>query len=205
MAQVVAEKGYAEVSVADVVRAAGVSRATFYELFADKEACFLYGFQKLSAAHQKTLQAELDRELPLPERLLAAITAYIKRIDVDRVLARAFIAEAEGATPRSRLAMLDAQGRLHLALRQWLQAVCAHHPEVAVRSDADVSLVMTGLIGHVMGKVRRDEGFSPADVQSVLRFVLAGLGLYGWARHVELGMAADRESIAHACPVSDGG
>ena len=38
--RVVAEKGYAAATVADVVRAARVSRGTFYELFASKEACF---------------------------------------------------------------------------------------------------------------------------------------------------------------------
>ena len=44
MAQVVAEKGYAATTVADVVERAGVSRRTFYEQFADKEACFLAAY-----------------------------------------------------------------------------------------------------------------------------------------------------------------
>jgi AcrR family transcriptional regulator len=37
----VADKGYGPATVADVVERAGVSRRTFYEQFADKEACFL--------------------------------------------------------------------------------------------------------------------------------------------------------------------
>ena len=41
MAGVVADKGYARVAVADVIDHAGVSRKTFYEHFANKEACFL--------------------------------------------------------------------------------------------------------------------------------------------------------------------
>ena len=41
MARAVAAKGYAKVTVADVVALAGVSRRTFYEHFADKEQCFL--------------------------------------------------------------------------------------------------------------------------------------------------------------------
>jgi AcrR family transcriptional regulator len=44
MAQVVAEKGYPAATVADVVERAGVSRRTFYEQFADKEACFLAAY-----------------------------------------------------------------------------------------------------------------------------------------------------------------
>ena len=44
MAQVVAERGYPATTVADVVERAGVSRRTFYEQFADKEACFLAAY-----------------------------------------------------------------------------------------------------------------------------------------------------------------
>jgi AcrR family transcriptional regulator len=44
VAQVVAEKGYAMATVADIVERANVSRTTFYKHFADKEACFLAAF-----------------------------------------------------------------------------------------------------------------------------------------------------------------
>ena len=41
LADAIAEKGYAAATIADVVRHARVSKRTFYEHFADKEACFL--------------------------------------------------------------------------------------------------------------------------------------------------------------------
>jgi AcrR family transcriptional regulator len=44
IAQVVADKGYAAATVADIVDRASVSRTTFYEQFPDKEACFLAAF-----------------------------------------------------------------------------------------------------------------------------------------------------------------
>jgi AcrR family transcriptional regulator len=44
VAQVVAEKGYAATTVADIVDRASVSRSTFYEQFPDKESCFLAMF-----------------------------------------------------------------------------------------------------------------------------------------------------------------
>jgi AcrR family transcriptional regulator len=40
MAESCAEKGYGATTITDIVRTAGVSRATFYELFRDKEECF---------------------------------------------------------------------------------------------------------------------------------------------------------------------
>src|SRR5687768_6636573 len=44
MAEAVAAKGYARVAVADVIALAGVSRKTFYEHFANKDACLLAAF-----------------------------------------------------------------------------------------------------------------------------------------------------------------
>src|ERR1700686_4466292 len=41
MARVVAERGYASTTIAEVVKAAGISRRTFYEQFQDKEDCFV--------------------------------------------------------------------------------------------------------------------------------------------------------------------
>lgn len=46
IAQVVAEKGYAVATVADVVDRASVSRSTFYDQFPDKETCFLAAFNE---------------------------------------------------------------------------------------------------------------------------------------------------------------
>ena len=45
MAEVMADKGYARTSVADVLRVAHVSRETFYEQFASKEDCFMSAFE----------------------------------------------------------------------------------------------------------------------------------------------------------------
>jgi len=48
MAEASAERGYADVSVTDVVKRAGVSSVTFYELFADKRDCMLAAHRQLS-------------------------------------------------------------------------------------------------------------------------------------------------------------
>jgi AcrR family transcriptional regulator len=44
---VVAEKGYAEATVADILEHSGVSRKTFYDLFTNKEDCFLSAYDRL--------------------------------------------------------------------------------------------------------------------------------------------------------------
>jgi AcrR family transcriptional regulator len=47
--EVVVEAGYAGMSMARVTRRAGVSREVFYELFEDREDCFLAAFDEASA------------------------------------------------------------------------------------------------------------------------------------------------------------
>jgi AcrR family transcriptional regulator len=53
MAEVCAERGYAQASVADVAKRAGVSSLTFYKQFADKRDCML-------AAHRQLLERLLE-------------------------------------------------------------------------------------------------------------------------------------------------
>src|ERR1700694_5830109 len=61
---VVADKGYAATRVADIVARAGVSLATFYQQFRDKDDCFLAaymaGSKRLFAAVETTGQGEPD-------------------------------------------------------------------------------------------------------------------------------------------------
>ncbi len=57
MAETCAEKGYAELAVADVVRGAGVSTATFYKQFDSKRDCMLAAHAELGGR----LLEEIDR------------------------------------------------------------------------------------------------------------------------------------------------
>lgn len=72
MAEVCAEKGYAECSVADVVKRAGVSSVTFYEQFADKRDCLLAAHRQLlggcsrRSTRQAPGQATKRRRPPAP-------------------------------------------------------------------------------------------------------------------------------------------
>jgi AcrR family transcriptional regulator len=65
IAQVVAERGYAAATVADIVDRASVSRSTFYEQFPDKEACFIAAFDygvEFVLGEMERAWAELDTD-----------------------------------------------------------------------------------------------------------------------------------------------
>lgn len=181
-AHVVAEKGYAAATVADIIGRAGVSRATFYELYSDKEDCFLSCFTGLARTHNQVVADVLKGPGPLPQRLVAGIRAYLRRVDADHWYARAFVAEAEGASPRIREAFEHAKDEMDRALRAWFREVLEAHPEVPPADAATRELLRAGLSGFVIGRVRAGSAALEPQTPALAAFVFATLGLYGWAR-----------------------
>ena len=103
MARAVAAKGYAKVTVTDVVSLAGVSRSTFYEHFEDREECFLATFE---AAAQGLAMDIADTLLSLEStewdvRVRAGIERYTQVLAANPDAARALIIDGFGAGPRS--------------------------------------------------------------------------------------------------------
>lgn len=96
MAALCAAEGYAEVSVAAVVDRAGVSRATFYELFRDKEECFVAtmeeGLRRLMAAVMPSVYRGV--QLEWPERVAVVIEALLNYLAADPDYSQTAMVEA---------------------------------------------------------------------------------------------------------------
>ncbi len=96
----VAERGYAGATIDDVVRRAGVSKATFYEHFADKQDCFLAAYE---AASEELLgrvrEAHASADDDWLERTRAGIHAYLRWLAADPALARVYLVEVAAAGP----------------------------------------------------------------------------------------------------------
>jgi AcrR family transcriptional regulator len=108
LATVSAAKGYADVTVKDIIDHAGVSRRTFYDLFADKEQCFLAAYHEIV----ERLFVAVDRaygaaEQPWPTRLAAALHALVENYASEPDLARLAMVDVLAAGPRA-LARRDA-------------------------------------------------------------------------------------------------
>ena len=100
MAEVVAEQGYGETSVADVIARAGVSRRTFYELFTGREDCFLAAFDVAVDELIAAIAAAVDAAGPAPLDAAAAGTAcYLWWLENRPAHARTFLIEVLGAGP----------------------------------------------------------------------------------------------------------
>jgi AcrR family transcriptional regulator len=100
-AAAIAKQGYRKTSVADIVKAARIARARFYENFSSKEDCFF-------AIHDQSSAAALDRvaaacreaaELEFPERVRLGLEALVGHLAAEPLLARAIIVEGPAVGP----------------------------------------------------------------------------------------------------------
>jgi AcrR family transcriptional regulator len=102
VAEAVAAKGFANISVADVISRAGVSRETFYEQFADKEQCFLEALDAGAGGLLEILQAALSLPAPDPiARMERVLSAYFEALAAEPDWTKAFLVDAYGAGPRA--------------------------------------------------------------------------------------------------------
>lgn len=102
MADVVAAVGYEDASVERVLVQAGVSRRTFYELFNDREDCFLATYDAaMGQAFLIVTDAYLDCTTP-ERRIEAALAAFLRFCAEEPQLARLCVVEVFAAGARAR-------------------------------------------------------------------------------------------------------
>jgi AcrR family transcriptional regulator len=158
MVEIVARTGYPDTRVADVVRCAGVSRATFYQLFENKEACLL------------AAQAELGR------RVGVEVEAAVSRGDAGRaaqsvIAALVELAEREPtvfdfvmhATMLGGLAARAERDRLLNRVQRVIEEAWERAPHGAPLLDISPRFVLEGSIRLLGMRMRRD-GYAPAQL-----------------------------------------
>jgi AcrR family transcriptional regulator len=100
MAHAVAAKGYAETTIADIVREASVSRRTFYEHFSTKAECLIALYEAASHNALKVLRDSIDPSNELPGHLERALAAYFGCMAQNPVLMRTLFIEILGLGPQ---------------------------------------------------------------------------------------------------------
>jgi AcrR family transcriptional regulator len=101
MTEVASERGAANVTVAHVVARSGVSRRTFYELFDDREACFLAAFDAAAARIAAHVVPSYEGEARWRDRIRAALAELLEFLDEEPEGGRLCIVESLAAGPRA--------------------------------------------------------------------------------------------------------
>jgi AcrR family transcriptional regulator len=93
LASAIRRGGYADTTVADIVREARTSRRTFYAHFADRQECLM---ALLHESNEKTIariDSAVDRRAPWQTQVRQAIEAWIAAVQADPPITLAWIRE----------------------------------------------------------------------------------------------------------------
>ena len=107
MARCLASQAYADTTVADIVREAGVSKRTFYEHFSTKSDCLIALYNATSGAALKVLKAAVDPGRDWATQVDHALEAYLGCLARNPQLLRTLFIEilhsgAQGLAARRR-------------------------------------------------------------------------------------------------------
>lgn len=98
--EAVEEVGYGRMTVAQVIGRAKVSRKTFYDVFADREDCFLAALEGAAGQLGRLVRQAYDGEPAWRDGVRAGLGELLIFLDQEPALARLFLVEALGAGPR---------------------------------------------------------------------------------------------------------
>jgi AcrR family transcriptional regulator len=150
MAHAVAEKGYADTTIGDIVREASVSRRTFYEHFRDKAECLVALYQLASRNALHVLREAVDPSQPWEQKVERAIRAYLLELARNPVLMRTLFIEILGLGPDG----LEARRAIHREIAGFLlELVNANHAPHVQLTPEDVTAVIGGVHELVLQKI----------------------------------------------------
>ena len=156
MIQAVAEKGYAAATVADAVRAARVSRGTFYAQFASKEECFLeaykYGIDVMVERIRSAIRAAATDDWVA--RLRTGLRAYLETLAGEPRFARTHLFEVHMAGPRAGAARDEALRAFADRYRSSFRAALRERPELRMPTDDALFILSAGVDQLVCARVR---------------------------------------------------
>lgn len=145
MAAALTEKGYADVSVADIVQHARVSKRTFYEHFADKSACYLATYSALSDDVLRRIAEAGATDLPAEDRIIAAVHAYLTALEERPALARTFLTEIQAAGPEALQLRRSIHGRFAELLRLLVERGSRERRAIRTVSPAMAAALVGGI------------------------------------------------------------
>jgi AcrR family transcriptional regulator len=175
MSLVVARKGYAAVTIADVVAEAGVSKRTFYEHFSSKEDCLLACYVEATSVMMAAIRQQLWEGAVSGRAMISALhDTYLAFLDRAPLLAATMLIEVRRAGAQAR--------RTHRQInRDFALLIC---DSVAASEfstelfDLDQSIALVGGVNELVLTHAEDEPDVPFSTlrPAVQRFVHAVIG-----------------------------
>src|ERR1044072_4709365 len=171
----VAERGYNATTVAHITKAASVSRRTFYEHFADKEACFLAAYEMVADHIRNSMRAAADSFEEWPQQVRAALATMLSFLAGEPELARIVMIEPIAAGG-------EIAARHRATMQSFAEILKAGRPEhggARPLPEATEETVVGGILSLLVreissGKPKDLEKLLPALVELTLSPYLGG-------------------------------
>lgn len=167
---VAAARGYEAMSVADIVKAAAVSRNAFYKNFADKQACFANAHD---AGHERlfdVLAQPCDPGATIAERVEGSLAAGLDALASDPDLARLLFVEAPSAGEEIAL-------RYHEWLQRYgtlLRSAAPDLPPQSIPAPEVEGVIVGGIASRVASELLHGRAAKLPDLTGPLvEYVLA--------------------------------
>ena len=184
MIEAAAQYGYQATTVRHVIELAGVSRRSFYEQFANKEACFLATFDLIAGgAVQRMTRAYAAAAGGLEERMRAALNEFAEVACANRKAAALVLLEAHAAGPAAERRLRHAMAVCERMLARSFMG----SPQAGALPAPVVTAIAGGLHGAMSDRVReRAMAGSGELAEEMLRWTLAfqGAGAEGLAERL---------------------
>ncbi len=162
LAEAVAEKGYAAVTLTDIVKGAKVSRRVFYANFESKEQCFLAAFEVVLAHLHELVAEAVGGVSDWPGQAIAATRAVLAFLASEPDLARLCLVESRGGGPGVMARFNEAVGEMAPLLRKGR----AERPEGGRLPDSTEDSTIGSLVSLVFRKVAGGEAKQLEDLLS---------------------------------------
>ncbi len=193
MTRAIARKGFAEASVADALLEVRVSRKTFYELFKDKEDCFLAAYKVAHGALIAHIQKEV-RGINSPlAQAVAEHRAYLEFFAKDPEIGKAFLVGIRSAGERA----LEKKDRAHEVFagmhREIHARLRANNRKLPVLPDS----VFSALVGahNTIVSIELDKGRGKALPSQLPILLYLSFSTYGLAEAAQLALAGKFDQL----------
>ncbi len=187
MLREISERGAANVSVGHVVARSGVSRRTFYEIFQDREDCFLAAFDDALKRVAGAVVPAYEQPGSWRVRMRSALIALLGCLEHDRATGRLLIVESLAAGPGGLERRRDLLARI---------VPVVEHGSLEAKAPGDpAALTAEGIVGGVLSVLHA----RLTDKRETSLLDLTG-PLMGMIVLPYLGPAAAREEIERPAP-----
>ena len=174
-AAVFARMGYAEASAEAISREAGMSKATFYEHFANKEECILALFDAAAAQVREAVALSTASGESPEVRVQQGVQAFLTALVAFPDHARTLLVEIIGAGPKAT--------ERHDAILEDFAELIVRENEIAVEqygapklASPDDAYALVGAIIELAGRqLRRGIPADMLDLQPVIERLVGGL------------------------------